>query len=60
MTKLALWIDACLKVMKDNVAIIEECYQQNQMDLMIEQSKVFKKHIDSFIDFLEKKRGEKL
>jgi hypothetical protein len=60
MTKLAIWIDACLRVMKDNVEIIEECYQKKQMDLMIEQSKVFKKHIDSFIDFLEKRKAEGL
>ena len=58
MTKLALWIDVSIKVMKDNIEIIEECYQKNRMDLMIEQARIFKKHIDSFIDFMEKRSAE--
>ena len=60
MARLALWIDVSLRVMKDNIEIIEECYHKKQVDLMIQQSRTFKKHIDSFIDFLEKRRGEEL
>jgi len=60
MATLAIWIDVSLKVMKENVEIIEEWYHKNQMDLMIKQAKVFRKHIDSFIDFMEKRKVEGL
>ena len=60
MAKLAIWIDASLRVMKDNIEIIEECYRKRDLDLMLQQSRVFREHLDSFCDFLEKRKSEGL
>jgi hypothetical protein len=56
MTTLEIWINASLKIMEDNVEILRECQTKGDIDLLIEQSISLKKHVDSFLDFLEKRR----
>ena len=55
-TTIQIWIDASIKTMKENIGIMEEWFQKNEIDLVIEQGKVLQKHLISFIDFMEKKR----
>jgi hypothetical protein len=56
MTTIQIWIDASIKTMKENISIMEEWFQKNEIDLVIEQSKVLQKHLISFIGYLEMKR----
>jgi hypothetical protein len=56
MTTIQIWIDASIKTMKENISIMEEWFQKNEIDLVIEQSKVLQKHLISFIEYLEMKR----
>ena len=60
MTKLALWIEVSTKVMRENVDIIEECYRKKELDLMLQQCQAFRRHIDSFMDFLKERKAEGL
>ncbi len=57
MTTLQIWIDASIKTMKENIEIMEELFKKNEIDLVIEQSKVLQKHLVSFIGYLERKFG---
>lgn len=56
MATLELWIDASLKIMEENLAILMAAQTRNDLDILIEQSKSMKKHVDSFIQFLEMRR----
>lgn len=56
MTTLQTWIDASLNIMEDNIGILRAAQARNDLDILIEQSKSMKKHVDSFLDFLEKRR----
>ncbi len=56
MTTLETWIDVSLKIMEDNVEILRAAQGKNDLDILVEQSKCLKKHVDSFLDFLEKRR----
>ncbi len=64
MTTLEKWIDFSITVMEENVAILKECQKAKKTDLLVIQAKTFKKHVDSFIDFLEREgkfgSGQKL
>lgn len=55
MTTIEKWIDASLKIMEENCSICREHFQKGNVNLLVEQSKALKKHVDSFIDFLERK-----
>lgn len=48
----SIWMACALAVMKENISIIEGWYEKGEMVLVIEQTKAFKKHIDSFLEFL--------
>ena len=56
MTTLQTWIDASIDIMKNNIAVLEELREGDYFDKLIIQSYCLKKNIDSFIDFLEKRR----
>ena len=56
MTTLETWIDASLTIMDENLGILRAAQTRNDIDILIQQSKAMKKHVDSFIDFLERKR----
>ena len=56
MTTFETWIDASLTIMDENLGILRAAQIRNDIDILIEQSKAMKKHVDSFIDFLERKR----
>jgi hypothetical protein len=54
MTTFEIWIDAQIQTLKENTRIIDE-YRDN-MDKLIIQLWAMKKHIDSTIDFLERRK----
>lgn len=56
MTTLQVWVDASLNIMEENVGILRAAQARDDLDILIEQSKAMKKHVDSFLDFLEKRR----
>ena len=56
MTTLERWIDASLTIMDENLGILRAAQSRNDLDILIEQSKAMKRHVDSFIEFLERKR----
>jgi hypothetical protein len=56
MPTLSLWMEASLKVMEDNLSILRELHEKGQAELVIEQAKHFKKHVDSFLDFLQERK----
>jgi hypothetical protein len=56
MTTLETWIRASLIIMKENLIICDELFEKGQIDLLWEQTKSFKKHLDSFIEFLERQK----
>ncbi len=64
MTTLAKWIDFSITVMDGNMSAIRECQKAGKIDLILIQAKAFKKHLDSFIEFLEREgkfgSGQKL
>ena len=56
MTTLETWIDASLTIMDENLGILRAAQSRNDIDILILQSKAMKNHVNSFIDFLERKR----
>ena len=54
MTTLEAWKDFSITVMEENIKILRELNLKNQNDLMIEQGKALKKHLDSFVEYLER------
>jgi len=58
MAKLIVWLTASLKIIWENIEILEECYQNQEYGLMAKQLQILKKHVDSFIELLEQKKGE--
>ena len=50
------WIDASIDIMKNNIAILDELKEGNYFDKLIIQAYILKKNVDSFVDFLEKRK----
>lgn len=57
MTTIEIWINAQISTLEENVKILREWQDKNSMDKLIIQLWAMKKHVDSTIDFLERKRG---
>lgn len=55
MTTLQTWIDASLDIMKNNLEILFEL-KEEETDKLIIQGYALKKNVDSFVDFLEKRK----
>ena len=55
-TPLETWIDAALKIMEDNLVILRECQLKKENDLLTKQVRSLKKHVDSFLDFMERRK----
>lgn len=51
-----MWIDAQICTLEENVKILREWQEKNSNDKLIIQLWAMKKHIDSTIDFLERKK----
>ena len=58
MAKLIVWVTASLKIIWENINILEECYEKQEYGLMANQLQALKKHVDSFIELLERTKGE--
>lgn len=56
MTTLETWTDFSITVMEENIRILRECEAKREYSLLIEQAKALHKHVESFIDYLEKVR----
>jgi hypothetical protein len=56
MTTIEMWIDAQLSTLEENVKILREWQEKNSVDKFIIQLWAMKKHVDSTIDFLERKK----
>jgi hypothetical protein len=58
MTRLAGWIRASIDIMMENIRIMDEFFKVADVDLLIGQSRVLKRNVESFIDLLEKRKAE--
>ena len=56
MTTFEIWIDASLDIMKNNLDLLRELRKEENLDGLIIQGYSLKKNIDSFVDFLEKRK----
>ncbi|MDD1778543.1 MAG: hypothetical protein LUQ65_10280 [Candidatus Helarchaeota archaeon] len=56
MTTIEMWLDAQISTLDENVKILRECQDRNSMDRLIIQLWAMKKHVDSTLDFLERKK----
>lgn len=56
MTTIEIWINAQISTLEENVKILREWQDKNSMDKLIIQLWAMKKHVDSTIDFLERKK----
>jgi len=56
MTTLETWIDASLTIMDENLGILRAAQARGDLDILIQQTKAMKKHVDSFIAFLEMRK----
>ncbi len=56
MITLEMWIDAQIATLEENVKILRELQDKNSLDRFIIQFWATKKHVDSSIDFLERKK----
>jgi hypothetical protein len=57
MTTLNLWINASLNILQDHLYICKEI--KNDLDKLIIQAYALKKEVDSFVNFLERKKKTK-
>ena len=53
---LDIWIDTSLRCMREKFRTCATCWVHGEFDLMIENAKDLKKELNSFIDYLERKR----
>lgn len=53
---LPIWIDASFRTMREKFRTCVTCWVENDYDSLIERAKDLKKHLESFIDYLERKR----
>jgi hypothetical protein len=56
MITIELWIDAQICTIENCVGILRECEKEKSIDKIIIQLWAMKKHIDSTLEFLERKR----
>ena len=53
---LHIWIDMSFRTMREKFRTCVTCWTKNEYDLLIDNAKDLRKNLDSFIDYLERKR----
>ena len=56
MTTMETWLEASLDIMKNNFDLLSELKEEGDLDKLIIQGYSLKKNVDSFVDFLEKRK----
>ena len=56
MTTIETWIDAQISTLEENVKILREWQAESSIDKLIIQLWAMKKHVDSTLGFLERKK----
>jgi hypothetical protein len=56
MITIETWIDAQISTLDENVKLLREFQEKNSIDRLIIQLWAMKKHVDSTLDFLERKK----
>jgi hypothetical protein len=53
---LDLWVDSCFRAMREKFRVCVTCWTKNEYDLLIENAKDLRKNLDSFIDYLGRRK----
>ena len=58
MTTLETWVNFCTDILVDNLKLCAIYSKKGEHELLLGQMRAMKKHVDSYIDFLERQRND--